>query len=83
MRTEVNSRIQTLPQARKKVFDQIVIGLGFAPNWLKEWRKFPGPRITLKTAQSELLYKFFFIHYYSVYLQIPNWKQSAFFLLNQ
>ena len=43
MRTEVNSRIQTLPQARKKVFDQIVIGLGFAPNWLKEWRKLPGP----------------------------------------
>ena len=43
MRTEVNSRIQTLPQARKKVFDQIVIDLGFAPNWLKEWSKFPGP----------------------------------------
>lgn len=83
MRTKVNSRIQTLPQARKKVFDQIVIGLGFAPNWLREWRKFPGPWIALKTAQSELFYKLFFYYYYYVYLQIPNRKQSAFFLLNQ
>ena len=32
-----------MPKARKNAGDQVVIGLNFASDWLREWREFSGP----------------------------------------
>ena len=32
-----------MPKARENAGDQVVIGLNFASDWLREWREFSGP----------------------------------------
>ena len=48
-----------MPKARKNAGDQVVIGLNFASDWLREWREFSGPiteQIKAKTEQSRITF---------------------------
>ena len=57
---ELKVKTAKLPKARENAGDRVMIGVSFAFNWLREWRKFSLPireRIKAKPMQSRITFE--------------------------
>ena len=56
----IQSKTIKLPKAQENVGDQVVIGLSFASDWLREWCEFSGPIRERSKAKHQVIASTFY-----------------------